>query len=73
MLCFKEGCPLNRIIGVPQGEEPTNADQVIPDCLVMVIFLTETKIAIRLGIKSQFGDKVLVLVTPFWACHLSFF
>ena len=39
----------------------------------MVIFLRETKITVRLGIKSQFGDKVLVLVTPFWTCCLSLF
>lgn len=43
-----------------------NADQANPDCLAKITFLGKAKTAIRLGIKSSFGDVGLAQVTLFW-------
>ena len=49
--------------GVYEVDYFTTADQTIADRLE-ITFLGEDETAIRLGIKSQFGDVGLVWVTP---------
>ena len=49
--------------------EPTRKFQTD---LVKITLLPEAETAIRLGIKSQFGDIDLAQVTPFRTCCLLF-
>ena len=56
--------------GVYEVDYFTTADQTIADRLE-ITFLGEDETAIRLGIKSQFGDVGLVRVTPVGASCVS--
>ena len=51
--------------GVCQADDPTSADQVIPDGLVEVFIPGKGETVIKLGIKSQFGYMGLTQMTPF--------
>lgn len=47
-----------------------DADQKIPNCPMKSAFLEDVGTAIRLDIKSWFGN--LVYVVPFWVCGILF-
>ena len=55
-----------------QVDSLTSAHQNIPDWLFKIKFLGEAESAVRLGIKSQFGDVGLAQMTPFGACYRFF-
>lgn len=61
MNCFRPSSPsfLGGMAKVSQVHYIITADQVILDWLVEITFLGEAETAVRLGIKSQFGEMCL--------------
>ena len=58
---------LKRMAGGCQVDDPTSADQVIPDGLVEVFIPGKGETVIKLGIKSQFGYVVFSVSDSIWS------
>ena len=58
---------LKRMAGGCQVDDPTSADQVIPDGLVEVFIPGKGETVIKLGIKSQFGYMVFSVSDSIWS------